>query len=113
MIENEKFYSIYARLFDKDCATWERDREFNKFYVRAMEEHFNDILKYRGYVFLRDVYERFGWPVTLDSIKCGWRYDTDAGYRPIKFTIFVSEDPSDPNLIIDFNVDGDITKYFK
>ena len=112
MIENEKFYSDYARVFDDTCAAWERNREFNKYYVRTMEEYFNDRLKYKGYVFLRDVYEAFGWSITLESIKCGWRYNGDIGDRCISFTVYESEDKEDPDLIIDFNVDGDITKYF-
>lgn len=113
MIENGIFYSKYARAFDRYCQAWFDNRVVNKVFVRAEEAYFNDILKYRGYVFLRDIYERFGWPVTKDSINCGWRYDSDVGHHPIEFTIFESEDKEDPDLIIDFNVEGDITNYFK
>lgn len=113
MIENEKFYSDYARVFDKDCPMWNPDRLMNNFYITAEECYFNDVLKYRGYVFLRDVYEKFGWPINQASINCGWHRNSDIGDHRIEFTAFESADINDFDIIIDFNVDGDITGYFK
>ena len=113
MIENEKFYSDYTRVFDETCSQWTRSIAVNKYFVEMAQQHFNDILNYRGYVFLREVYEHFGWRVTQASIKCGWHRDSDIGDRVIEFKIFGGEDWYEPNLIIDFNVDGDITGYFK
>lgn len=113
MIENEKFYSNYARVFDRECMAWSDNRDINKMFVKYEEQYFNEILHYRGYVFLRDVYEHFGWRVTQASIKCGWHRDCEVDDWHVEFTVFESEDENDPDLIIDFNVDGDITKYFK
>lgn len=113
MIENEKFYSVYARVFDKDCAAWMDNRDLNSYFVKATEQHFNDILKYRGYVFLRDIYETFGWPVTKVSINYGWVWNNEVSDRLIKFWVLTSEDKEDPDLIIDFTDVEDITRYFK
>ena len=105
--------SRYARVYDSSCKEWSKEREFNVLYLRAQQNYFNDILRYRGYVFLRDIYECLGFPVTQTSLFVGWYHDpTNAfGDNYIDFDIHEKEDGSDIEL--DFNVDGDITKRFK
>ena len=113
MIDDNDFYTKYARVFNKDCMAWTRDREFNKIFVKAINDYFNNVLKYRGYVFLSDVYEKFGWSITRDCITVGWYRTYESGYwEEIKFTILESEDENDPDLIVDFHNVEDITKYF-
>ncbi len=105
--------SKYARVFDSSCKNWSKEREFNVMYLKAQQNYFNDILRHRGYVFLRDVYECLGFPITRISLFVGWYYDpTNAfGDNYIDFDIHKKEDGI--SIELDFNVDGDITKRFE
>lgn len=108
-----KTKSKYARVFDSSCANWDKDQYFNRLYLRSQEIYFNDMLRARGYVFLRDVYECLGFPLTQTSLFVGWYDDpTNAfGDNYIDFDIHVKEDGS--GIELDFNVDGDITNRFE
>lgn len=105
--------SKYARIYDSSCKNWDKNREFNLVYLRSTQTYFNDMLKSMGYVFLRDIYEYLGFPVTQTSLFVGWYYDlTNAfGDNYIDFSIHEKEDGS--GIELDFNVDGDITNRFK
>lgn len=104
--------SIYAREFNKNSSYWEEDRVINWAFLRAQQAYYNDILRARGYVFLRDIYERLGIPVSKESIVAGWYYDPKdpTAHNHIDFNLpGVSEGP---NFVLDFNVDGDISHHF-
>lgn len=104
--------SMYARVFDSSCKNWEENREWNLMFLKAAQNYFNDILKSAGYVFLRDVYEHLGIPVTKTSLMVGWVYDLKNGFvnNHIDFGI----QPKDgADIQMDFNVDGNIMKHFK
>lgn len=105
--------SMYARVFDSNCKNWEKDRNWNLLYLKAAQRYFNDVLKARGYVFLRDIYEYLGIPVTKASLMVGWVYDlkNDFADNFIDFGIESKDDELD--IQMDFNVDGDITKHFE
>jgi len=108
-----KTKSKYARVFNSSCKDWDKEQEFNVMYLKAQQNYFNDILRHRGYVFLRDVYECLGFPVTKISLFVGWYYDQTNvfGDNYVDFDIHEKEDGSDIEL--DFNVDGDITNRFE
>lgn len=103
-------FTKYARVFDADCPAWENNRQMNMVYMHCMENYFNDLLKYRGYVFLRDIYEKLGFSVSKDSITAGYhKCDTDH----VCMRSIMSSDWHDPDMIVDFeNVNEDITQYF-
>lgn len=105
--------SKYARVFDSSCAKWEKEQKFNMLCLKAEQSYFNDLLRSRGYVFLRDIYERLGFPITRLSLFVGWYYDlaNASGDNYIDFDIHEKEDGS--GIELDFNVDGDITNRFK
>lgn len=109
MIKNR---SIYAREFNQTMVGWEDNREVNRIFLRAVQSYFNDVLMARGYVFLRDIYEKLGIPVTKESIIVGWHYDRKdhSAHNYIDFGLNDTEDG--PNFVLDFNVDGDITRHF-
>ena len=110
MIKEER--SIYAREFNQKVATWYEDREFNEAYLRSVQGYYNELLMARGYVFLRDIYERLGIPVTKESLVVGWYYDQKdpAAHNFIDFGL--SKTPEGLNFLLDFNVDGDISNHF-
>lgn len=103
--------SKYARVFDSSCKDWNKDREFNVMYLKVQQNYFNDVLKTRGYVFLRDVYEYLGFPITKTSLFVGWYCDSTNADNYIDFGIHVTEDEN--KIELDFNVDGDITCLFE
>lgn len=109
MIKNR---SIYAREFNQSVPSWDKDRELNRAFLSMTEAYYNTLLMARGYVFLREVYERLGIPVTKESIVVGWYYDRKdpKAHNYIDFGLECTTDGS--NFILDFNVDGDISHRF-
>lgn len=67
--------SKYAQMFDSTCKDWEKDRRYNLMYLKAQEYYFNEVLRARHYVFLRDILEYLGLPVTKASLFVGWYFD--------------------------------------
>lgn len=110
-----KVKSEYAQTFNSNCKQWENNREFNLVYLKAQQHYFNDVLKSRGYVFLRDIYECLGFPVTKTSLFVGWYYDLDNpfGDNCVDFNLPRTNKGKNANITIDFNIDGDITNRFK
>lgn len=109
MIKNR---SIYAREFDQSSVSWMGDRESNRAFLRVTQGYFNELLMARGYVFLRDIYEELGIPITKESVVVGWYYDrgNPAVHNYIDFGLDDTEEGL--NFLLDFNVDGDITHHF-
>lgn len=106
----KKTLSQYGRRFDKTCSQWKNDKIQNRMTIRYYERYFDDLLSIRGYVFLRDIYEAFGIPITEESILVGWYYDENnpIGDNFIEFNVIEGSDYFD----IDFNVDGNISNKF-
>ncbi len=100
--------SKYGRVFNSSCFSWGNDRNYNEIFLKAQETYFNDILVHKGYVYLRDVYEALGFPVTRESCVVGWVYEENnaIGDNYISFSIENIDDKTNPDIEIDFNVDG-------
>lgn len=105
--------SEYSQVFDSNCMNWDKDQKFNLMFLKAEQDYYNDLLKVRGYVFLRDIYEKLGFPITRKTLFAGWVYDLEnpIGDNYIDFGITTNGNESDIEL--DFNVDGDITSRFE
>ena len=101
-------HSQYARVFDGGCANWTKDRKFNIMFLKRQQTYCNDLLKRRGYLFLRDVYEMLDIPITKDSCIVGWIFEepNEIGDNFVQF-IYDETDES-ACILIDFNVDGNI-----
>jgi len=112
-------YSPYARIFDESHRAWMKDAEQNKFYLLARQAQANDRLKSRGHLFLNEVYEMLGFPLTKAGAVVGWIYDprSPIGDNFVDFGIFeVRREKAvdfvnglERSFILDFNVVGDIT----
>lgn len=101
--------SMYGRIFNQNCPMWDPNREVNLMFLRHTQDYFNELLKLKGKVYLSDVYEQLGFPVT-DASRCvGWCYyegnvmgDNYIDFElPKEFT-----DDGDSDIPLDFNVDG-------
>ena len=111
-------YSDYARFFDSGCTGWEKNPEYNLMFLKAEQNHANDLLKARGYLFLNEVYDRLGIPVTKAGQAVGWVYDPEnpVGDNYVDFGIYNSNRETnrdfvngyEPTILLDFNVDGNI-----
>lgn len=107
MSETIEYYRV---TFDKSCPGWTDNRETNLFYLLATQHYFNNKLRSDGRIYLCEIFEHLGIPVTDASWLCGWLHLSD-GVRDdyIDFGIFEhirNKDTNDPNIALEFNVDG-------
>lgn len=117
-VADGKDHSPYARFFDEWCEGWKKDAEYNLMFLRAEQNYANDRLKARGYLFLNEVYERLGIPMTKAGQMVGWVYKPDDPEHSnyVDFGIYDIYRSSCRNfvnghersILLDFNVDGDI-----
>ncbi len=111
-------YSDYARIFDETNPAWEKDSEYNLYFLKAQQEYANNLLKSRGYLFLNEVYTMLGFPITKAGQVVGWLYrpDEPTGDNYVDFGIFNIHNQKacdfvngyERSIILDFNVDGNI-----
>lgn len=105
----------YARIVDEGCPWWDENPEFTLWGLRAAETTANNLLETRKFLFLNDVYDILGFERTQEGNMVGWIYDPTVIHK-IDFGIYDTRDPqkarfldgTEPNVIIDFNVDGPI-----
>ena len=104
---SQKALSKYAKKFDDSCFGWTKDKEHNLMFLKRQENYANVILKERKYLFLRDVYEMLGIPITKTSCIVGWLFDENntIGDNFVKFDI---QEADNSNFFVDCNVDGNI-----
>lgn len=112
--------SQYARFFDETSPNWTKYSETNLMFLKLMQNHCNDLLKARGYIFLNEVYEKLGIPKTKAGQLVGWVYDekNPIGDNYIDFGIFNVNNRQSVNgyenaILLDFNVDGVILDKIK
>lgn len=118
-----KNHSIYARIYEDGDLGHSKDPELNLLYVRSQQNYANELLRSRGYLFLYEVYNMFGWPHTKASHVVGWTYDlkNPRGDNYVDFGLYDGADLGtnnfvngfERNVVLDFNVDGPILDYFR
>ena len=108
--------SQYARFFDETSPYWYKNPEMNLFFLLAQQNHANEKLKARGYLFLNEVYDMLGMPRTKAGQIVGWVYkenNTD-GDNYVDFGIYRTEQNAkfvngfENSVLLDFNVDGPV-----
>lgn len=116
-------HSPYARFFDEfNSSYWERDAEYNRFFLHKQQDYANDILKNKGYLFLNDVYKMLGMDISKAGQHVGWVLNGDGDgyvdfgifeniYNDIDKQAFVNG--QEYSILLDFNVDGDIYELMK
>lgn len=107
--------SIYARFFDPFSAYWQKEPEYNLFYLKCQQNYANDLLRSRGHVFLNEVYDMLGIPRSKAGAVVGWilseNGETD---NFINFGVFDGKTDAARDfvngqegvILLDFNVDG-------
>ena len=122
-------HSDYAKFFDDGCTGWTKDAELNLMFLKRQQDHANDLLKSRGYLFLNEVYDMLGIYRTRAGQIVGWVYDekNPVGDNYVDFGLYDIHRPKvrdfvngiERTVLLDFNVDGNIldripaSKYFE
>ena len=111
-------YSDYARFFDESCAAWQNDPEYNLMFLKSQQQYANDLLKSRGRLFLNEVYRMLGIDDSKAGQVVGWVYDPDCpvGDNYVDFGLYDMDKERvrafvngyESNILLDFNVDGNI-----
>ena len=115
-------YSMYARIFDKEHSKrFDGDADdmatsyYNRTFLIKAQEYFNMLLKFKGTIFLNEVYEYLGYERTQAGEDVGWHYDPDypTGDNMIEFVPieYYSEKYQACSIILDFNVDGNVREF--
>ena len=113
--------SQYAATFDSNCNGWSKSRKRNVFFLHMVQNYANDVMRSRynvapdgtvitrGYILLNEVRQMIGLPLVTEGVIVGWLYDekNPVGDNFIDFDI--NPRGINPNVVIDFNVDGVVT----
>lgn len=98
--------SQYFRIFDPSCISWTHEAERNRKFLEIHQQHANDILRTKGYVFLNEVYDMLGLPRTRIGQLVGWRLGSYIDFG-LDNELNFDENGSYVNKpVLDFNVDG-------
>jgi len=104
--------SVYAKFFDETSSEWNRDAEYNLYFIKCQQQYHNHILQSRGYVFLNEVYKSLGMEQTKAGCVVGWYLGNGDNY--IDFGIYDANNEKardfvnglEGAILLDFNVDG-------
>lgn len=115
-------YSPYSIVYDDGNIGWSKNPEDSKYFLIQQQNYANEKLKSRGYLTLNDVYDMLGAQKTKAGFTVGWVYDekNPVGDNFVDFGIFDIHNAKardfvngyEKVIILDFNVDGDISRYF-
>lgn len=105
--------SPYAKFFDESCKEWQRNAEYNYYFLRCQQNWANDMLIFKGHLFLNEVYDQLGMERTQAGNMVGWVAGKD-GDNFVDFGIYNGDNPGardfvngrEGSILLDFNVDG-------
>lgn len=118
VVNPSRLYSEYAKIFDQLNDNWQDNADYNKMFLRQVENYMNDKLRVNKRVFLNEVYKELGFEPTKAGQVVGWKLDPNnpKSDNYIDFGIydvtkegcsrFLNECES--AIILDFNVDGNV-----
>jgi hypothetical protein len=106
--------SEYARIFDDTCEMWSPIAEYNRIFLEAARNYFQNLLNARGHVFLNEVYDHLGFERSGAGAVVGWLRGEGDSF--IDFGLFSRDHQSpqrrlfinggEPSVLLDFNVCG-------
>ena len=109
MLDTDYGASPYAFKFDKDSIEWDETRAENMYFLKLTQDHCNDLLKFRGHLFLNEVYDQLDIPRRAIGQCVGWIYNENNpnGDNFVDLGIFNERNNNNENVfILDPNVDG-------
>jgi hypothetical protein len=97
----------YIFSFDPTNENWSGRNDDNHFFLQRFQNIFNDRLQAKGHVFLQDVTRALGMPDSKVGAVTGWCYKKGTGDDYVDFKMIdLQNDPENPRILLDFNVDG-------
>lgn len=101
--------SLYARSFNASNVNWQPNAEENRTFLQLQQNWWNNVLHSRGHVFLNEVYESLGMEHSRAGAVVGWMSGPNGkgdGYVDFGFHEAWQINQMDPEIWLDFNVDG-------
>lgn len=88
-MEFDQDMNKYSRIFE-ECTThhWDPDPDYNRSDLILKQNHFNQMLHSKRYVFLNDVYEALGFPITSYGQDMGWIIDSETPDACVDFGLY-------------------------
>ena len=113
LVDKDASYGEYTFVFGSENPNWTGFPERNEWFLTCQQAYLNDLLRFRGHVFLNEVLERIGMDHTKAGAVTGWILNSE-GDNYIDFNMFKLDTPAakeyehaEPGFILlDFNVDG-------
>ena len=88
-VEVDPEVNKYARIFEETSTRhWDQDPDYNRSALILKQNYFNDRLHSKRYVFLNEVYEQLGFPVTSYGQDMGWIIDSDTPDAVVDFGLW-------------------------
>ncbi|QCG77545.1 hypothetical protein SEA_DIZZYRUDY_48 [Microbacterium phage DizzyRudy] len=111
LVDGEHVGSPYRFVYDQSNENWTGFHDENVFRLTVAQNMYNDLLKRRGHIFLRDILITLGIEPTHASAQVGWVFDeNDPNHQGDNFIEFNIRDYQDDSrygfIVMDFNVDG-------
>lgn len=106
--------TMYSRFFEEFNQNWSPTPEYNVMFLRAQQNHANDVLQAKGHILLNDVYDMLGMDRSKAGCVVGWVRDGD-GDGFVDFGIWNDDTMTqfhnfitgrEGAILLDFNVDG-------
>lgn len=115
--------SVFARCFAEGTPGWQKNPQDSLIYLRQQQNWLTEQLISKGHLFLNEVYEALGYPITEAGNAVGWVYDpNDVTLNNfVDFGIYNSNDErkvafvngNERNIWLDFNFDGNVWQLMK
>jgi len=86
--------------FDEMSTSFMQDPEYNRLFLLSVQNHMNELLKIRGYVFVNEALDNLGLPRTRDGQLLGW----SGGY--VDFGLFDMPFGAGEPVGLSLNIDG-------
>lgn len=66
----------YKVVYNELATNWENNKTYNKESIRVTQSFCDEIFGMKGYLFLDEIYEKLGLPITDKNVYgAGWVYD--------------------------------------
>lgn len=106
----------YSKAFTEESAQWRTNHKDNQWFLQTRENYLNQRLQALGIVFLNEVYDSIGVPITTEGQLVGWIKDNPLGDgyislgidHPANSAYFHGKGSPDTGVIIMPNCDGEV-----
>ena len=83
----ERRLAVTEYIFDENNDNfYPNSDEYNEFFIAQVQNRFNDMLRYQGFIFLNDVLKALGIKPRVIGQIVGWRYPEGRGFIHLEIT---------------------------